>query len=290
MEADRAAAEEVARFRERRAEAGVGHVACHALYLVNLASRDEVIRAKSLVSLRATMETARAIGAEAVVFHVGSHLGYGFDEAVELVAPALRELLELTTDELWLCLENTAGAGATIGRSVDELAALFDALDGAPAARALHRLVPLVGIRSRRHRPSGARRSARRARRAHRPRPAPRPARQRLADGRSARTATATRSSGAGSSATGSPPSSATPPSEATAGGRRDLAGRGAGHRRPRPHRDLTAGAGAVGGEQPGAERLGRVGDAGEDPEARALARQLVELGVPAAELVLAAA
>jgi len=123
-------AEEVERFRRRRQEARVRAVMCHALYLVNLASRDGEIRAKSLESLRATMETAHAIGAEAVVFHVGSHLGYGFDEAVDLVTPALRKVLELTTDELWLCMENTAGAGGTIGRSIDELAALCDALDG----------------------------------------------------------------------------------------------------------------------------------------------------------------
>jgi deoxyribonuclease-4 len=126
------AAEEIARFRERRAEAGVRAVACHALYLVNLASRDPDVRAKSLLALRATMGTAREIEAEAMVFHVGSHLGYGFDEAVELVTPALRELLELTTDGLWLCLENAAGAGGTIGRSVAELAVLFDALDAHP--------------------------------------------------------------------------------------------------------------------------------------------------------------
>jgi deoxyribonuclease-4 len=124
------APEELERFRRRREEAGVRAVLCHALYLVNLASRDEEIRSKSLESLRATMETAQAIGADAVVLHVGSHLGYGFDEALQLVEPSLRELLELTTDDLWLCMENTAGAGGTIGRSVDELAALCEALDG----------------------------------------------------------------------------------------------------------------------------------------------------------------
>jgi deoxyribonuclease-4 len=126
------APEELERFRARRREAGVGAVACHALYLVNLASGDEEIRTKSLYALRATMETARGVGAEAVVFHVGSHLGYGFDEAVAVVAQALRELLELTTDDLWLCLENAAGAGGTIGRTVAELATLCDAVDGHP--------------------------------------------------------------------------------------------------------------------------------------------------------------
>src|SRR4029453_7534889 len=122
--------EELARFRKRRREARVRHVACHALYLVNLASRDTEIRKKSFDALVATLETARSIGADAVVFHVGSHLGYGFDEAVKTLTPALRELLSLTTDKLWLCLENAAGAGGTIGRSIAELAALCDAVDG----------------------------------------------------------------------------------------------------------------------------------------------------------------
>jgi deoxyribonuclease-4 len=124
--------EEVKRFRKRRREARIKAVSCHAVYLVNLASRDATVRENSLSALRATMETADAIGSEAVVFHVGSHLGLGFDDAVELVEPALRELLERTTDKLWLCMENAAGAGGTIGRSIAELAALTDAVDRHP--------------------------------------------------------------------------------------------------------------------------------------------------------------
>ncbi len=122
--------EEIERFRARRKQARVKAVACHALYLVNLASRDMEVRSKSFAAMCATMETARAIGADSVVFHPGSHLGYGFGDALRVLTPALRDLLELTTDDLWLCLENTAGAGDTIGRSADELAALYEALDG----------------------------------------------------------------------------------------------------------------------------------------------------------------
>ena len=48
------------------------------------------------------------------------------------VVPALKELLELTTDDLWLLMENSAGAGGTIGRSIDELAAIHEALDHHP--------------------------------------------------------------------------------------------------------------------------------------------------------------
>ena len=124
--------EEVARFRERRAEAGIGAVVCHALYLVNLASPDPVIYGKSVAAMRASLEAAAAIGAEAVIFHVGSHLGSGFEAGLERVVPALQELLELTTDDLWLLMENSAGAGGTIGRSTGELAALCEALGRHP--------------------------------------------------------------------------------------------------------------------------------------------------------------
>ena len=71
--------EQLARFRERRTEARIEGVVCHALYLVNLAGNDRELHRKSVTAMRASMETARAIGAEGVVFHVGSHLGEGLD-------------------------------------------------------------------------------------------------------------------------------------------------------------------------------------------------------------------
>jgi deoxyribonuclease-4 len=122
--------EQVERFRTRRGEAGIESVVCHALYLVNLASPDPEIHAKSVAAMQASLETAAAIGAEGVVFHVGSHLGAGLDEGLSRVVPALAGLLELTDERLWLLLENAAGAGGTIGRSVDELGTIFEQLDG----------------------------------------------------------------------------------------------------------------------------------------------------------------
>ena len=123
---------ETERFRTRRDEAGIESVVCHAMYLVNLASADTEMHAKSVAAMRASLETAAAIDADGVVFHVGSHLGAGLEKGLALVVPALRELLELTCDRLWLVLENSAGAGGTIGRSVDELAAIVDRLDAHP--------------------------------------------------------------------------------------------------------------------------------------------------------------
>ena len=116
-------------FRERRAELGIapGGVLAHALYLVNLASPDDELYDKSRAAMRNTMEVARAIEADGVVFHVGSHLGAGMAAGIERCVPAIEEVLELTTDTTWLLLEDSAGGGGTIGRSIDELAALFDA-------------------------------------------------------------------------------------------------------------------------------------------------------------------
>ncbi len=124
--------EQVERFRRRRSEAVVGAVVCHALYLVNLASPDREIHRKSVTALEASLDSAAAIGADAVIFHVGSHLGAGMAVGRKRILPAMRRLLDHTTDDLWLLMENSAGAGGTIGRSTEELADLFDGLDRHP--------------------------------------------------------------------------------------------------------------------------------------------------------------
>ncbi len=119
-------------FRERRAEVGLQGVLCHALYLCNFAAPNDDVYEKSVTALKTTMQVASGIGADGVVFHVGSHLGSGLDAGLERILPAMEQVLELSTDETWLLMENSAGAGGTIGRSVDELATLFERLDRHP--------------------------------------------------------------------------------------------------------------------------------------------------------------
>jgi len=114
-------------FRTRRAELDMPAFV-HALYLVNLGAPDNAVYEKSVDTMRSTMDAAAAIDAAGVVFHVGSHLGAGFEAGMERVVPALEQVLEQANDRTWLLMENSAGAGGTIGRSVDELAILFDAL------------------------------------------------------------------------------------------------------------------------------------------------------------------
>ena len=122
----------IERFKERRAETGLGSVICHAIYLVNLASPDDELYEKSVATLVTTVDVACSIDADGVVFHVGSHLGAGFDAGLERAVPAIRRALERCSDTTWLLLENSAGAGGTIGRSIDELATIVDALDRHP--------------------------------------------------------------------------------------------------------------------------------------------------------------
>ena len=120
------------RFKERRAEAGIGGVLCHALYLVNLASPKDDFYEKSVTAMRNTVDVGCAIEAEGVVFHIGSHLGAGMEAGLERVVAAMNLVLERCSETTWLLMENSAGSGDTIGRSIEELAAVFEQLDRHP--------------------------------------------------------------------------------------------------------------------------------------------------------------
>lgn len=124
--------EAIAAFHEKRADHGIGGVVCHALYLVNLAAPDNEVYRKSVETMKATVDAACAIKADGVVFHVGSHLGAGLDVGLDRAVVALAQILERCEGDTWLLMENSAGAGATIGRSLEELRALLDRLDRHP--------------------------------------------------------------------------------------------------------------------------------------------------------------
>jgi deoxyribonuclease-4 len=123
--------EDFAAFREAMSESSVGSVLIHAVYLLNCASEDREIRKKSLASLTHSLRIGHAIGASGVVLHPGSaktgHVGEAVARAGKTIAAALAD-----SEGCELHLENTAGAGGTLGRSFEELAALIDAAGGDP--------------------------------------------------------------------------------------------------------------------------------------------------------------
>jgi deoxyribonuclease-4 len=101
----------------------------HAVYLLNPASDDPEIREKTLASLIASLRAGDALGAHAVVLHPGSAKTGDVGEAIARAGEVIREALA-ESDRCALHLENTAGAGGTLGRSFHELAALFEAAGG----------------------------------------------------------------------------------------------------------------------------------------------------------------
>ncbi|HEX2433840.1 MAG TPA: deoxyribonuclease IV [Gaiellaceae bacterium] len=122
----------LAGFPKRAQDAGIEAVLVHTIYLCNFASPDDELYEKSLTTLSKTVDAACAIEADGVVFHVGSHLGSGFEAGLERAVPAVQQVLERCSDKTWLLMENSAGTGGTIGRSLDELAALVDGIGPHP--------------------------------------------------------------------------------------------------------------------------------------------------------------
>jgi deoxyribonuclease IV len=121
--------EAIARFRERRPQAEIDAVVIHATYLINLAATDDAVYGKSVAALSHTVGVGERIGADGVVFHVGSHLGRGLDAAMHQIVPALQVVLgDRSGDGPWLLLENSAGHQGTIGVTIDELALIIDEL------------------------------------------------------------------------------------------------------------------------------------------------------------------
>jgi deoxyribonuclease-4 len=121
--------EDFAAFREAMEPSPIGAVLIHAVYLLNCASEDPDIRAKSLASLTHSLRVGAGIGAAGVVLHPGSaktgDVGEAIARAGETIARALAD-----SEGCELHLENTAGAGGTLGRSFQELARLLEAAGG----------------------------------------------------------------------------------------------------------------------------------------------------------------
>jgi deoxyribonuclease-4 len=121
--------ENVTAFREAMDASPIDAVLIHAVYLLNCASEDPDIRAKSLASLTNSLRAGRAIGCSGVVLHPGSAKTGDVQSAIARAGETIREALA-ESEDCPLHLENTAGAGGTLGRSIDELAALLDACGG----------------------------------------------------------------------------------------------------------------------------------------------------------------
>ena len=123
--------DDFAAFREAQAGSKIEGVLIHAVYLLNCASEDREIRDKSLASLIQSLRVGAGIGAVGVVLHPGSAKQGDVGAAIKRAGAVIREALK-QSELCQLHLEDTAGAGGTLGRSFEELAALLDAAGGDP--------------------------------------------------------------------------------------------------------------------------------------------------------------
>ncbi|WEL19543.1 deoxyribonuclease IV [Candidatus Nanohalococcus occultus] len=119
--------EEGQSFQDLRDEKDQNPYVIHSTYLVNLATPKDDLFEKSLNCLQAELDAAGKLGVEFVVFHPGAHTGSGRENGIERIAEGIDELD--IPGNVTLLLENTAGKGTTLGRSMGELRQMIDHAD-----------------------------------------------------------------------------------------------------------------------------------------------------------------
>ena len=121
------------RFRARREELGLGPLVVHCNYLLNLASPNPVLQARSVQAFHREMVRALGLGADYLVLHPGSALMRANSLAIGTVVQGLKQAARsLKLGELRILLENTAGQGSTLGSAFEELQAILNACPGLP--------------------------------------------------------------------------------------------------------------------------------------------------------------
>jgi deoxyribonuclease-4 len=115
---------EIEALRTIRREHGIEPLVVHVNYLVNLASRDPQIRAKSIATFRGELDRAANVGAEFLVVHPGSYKGQTVDDAISTCAYGLCQAAEGFTGAVTVLIENTAGCGCNLGSTFEELRAV----------------------------------------------------------------------------------------------------------------------------------------------------------------------
>lgn len=126
--------EECTSFSERLAATDVAATMAHDSYLINLASPDPVLRARSLASFTAELRRCHALGLDYLVSHPGNFMDER-EAGISRNADAISEALASTPGRTVLCLETTAGSGTSLGATFDELAAIIERIDPAQRAR-----------------------------------------------------------------------------------------------------------------------------------------------------------
>jgi deoxyribonuclease-4 len=121
--------EEIEAFKQGIAEADIGAVFLHAIYLINLGTPKEDNLGKGIQSLINYMGLAADIGADGVIFHPGSHGGAGYEAVFTQIVSSVSSVLENSPEGPKLVVENMAGMGQHIGAKFEDLGKILEAVD-----------------------------------------------------------------------------------------------------------------------------------------------------------------
>jgi deoxyribonuclease IV len=115
------------RLRLARERLDLHPLAIHTNYLVNLATLDPEIRAKSITSFRGELDRAALIGADYLVLHPGNYKGQTLEQGIAAFVLGLAEAADgFRAAGLTVLLENTVGSGNQIGSRFEELKMIRD--------------------------------------------------------------------------------------------------------------------------------------------------------------------
>ena len=108
-------------------KAGIREIIIHAPYIINLGNMEKPEMFDFGVEFLAKeVKRAAAFHSKVLVLHPGSSLSAGVEEAVEQIAKGLNLVLNADDSEVNIALETMAGKGSEIGRTFEELAAIYD--------------------------------------------------------------------------------------------------------------------------------------------------------------------
>lgn len=120
-------AHELRLLEKARAKFDLKPLVIHVNYLINLASRDAVIREKSIAAFRGELERAEMIGAEYLVLHPGNYKGQSVEQAIAAFVLGLEAAATgLGPRRTTVLLENTVGCGSQLGCRFEELKSIRD--------------------------------------------------------------------------------------------------------------------------------------------------------------------
>lgn len=119
--------QEIEKFKKALIASTIGSVFLHAAYLVNLASINPENAKKSIDSLAAHLHIAELIGAQGLIFHLGSSKGGTRDDAIKQTVQGMHAVLEKVPGKSCLIMENSAGGGEKLGALIEEIGKLYKA-------------------------------------------------------------------------------------------------------------------------------------------------------------------